>query len=400
MLKFPAKHLSQSSKSATTTNMKLYIHIPFCKSKCFYCDFKSFPCGENYAIFDYLNGLNREIELAGKVYGDRNITSIYFGGGTPSLLTKEQFESVFSTIKNSFNIPENIEITVECNPESVDEDKLKFFSSQGVNRISLGVQSLDDRNLKAIGRVHNSITALEKIDLVKKHFDNLSVDFIVGLPYDNNKVIEDEIKAVADKVEHVSVYMLSVEKGTPLEKLVESGKVVVTDADEQIDLFEHACSVLERAGFERYEVSNFAKSGRYSNHNNGYWLREEYLGLGLSASSLLKDEILDENGRVLSVIERRLKNTNNFENYLLDARNSSSFDDFDREEEVLGETEIYDEKIMLALRMNIGVDKSLLGEKVKVLKKKFAPFIIDKGDKIALNGKGMDVMNHILVEIL
>ena len=296
--------------------MKLYIHIPFCKSKCFYCDFKSFPCSENYAIFDYLNGLNREIELAGKVYGYRNITSIYFGGGTPSLLTKEQFESVFSTIKNSFNIPENIEITVECNPESVDEDKLTFFSSQGVNRISLGVQSLDDRNLKAIGRVHNSKTALEKIDLVKKHFDNLSVDFIVGLPYDNNRVIEDEIKAVADKVEHVSVYMLSVEKGTPLEKLVESRKVVVADADQQIDLFEEACSVLESAGFERYEVSNFAKSGHYSNHNNGYWLREEYLGLGLSASSLLKDEILDENGRVLSVKERRLKNTNDFENYL------------------------------------------------------------------------------------
>ena len=380
--------------------MKLYVHIPFCKSKCFYCDFKSFPCSENYAIFDYLNGLNREIELAGKVYGDRNITSIYFGGGTPSLLTKEQFESVFSTIENSFNIPENIEITVECNPESVDEDKLTFFSSQGVNRISLGVQSLDDRNLKAIGRVHNSKTALEKIDLVKKHFDNLSVDFIVGLPYDNKAVIEDEIKAVADKVEHVSVYMLSVEKGTPLEKLVESGKVVVADADEQIELFEHACSVLESAGFERYEVSNFAKNGHYSNHNNGYWLREEYLGLGLSASSLLKDEILDENGIVLSVKERRLKNTNDFENYLLDARNSSSFDDFDREEEVLNDAEIYDEKIMLALRMNTGVDKALLGEKVKVLEEKFAPFIIDKGDKIALNGKGMDVMNHILVEIL
>ena len=380
--------------------MKLYIHIPFCKSKCFYCDFKSFPCSEDYAIFDYLNGLNREIELAGKVYGDRNITSIYFGGGTPSLLTKEQFESVFSTIKNSFNIPENIEITVECNPESVDEDKLTFLRSQGVNRISLGVQSLDDRSLKAIGRVHNCKTALEKIDLVKKHFDNLSVDFIVGLPYDNNKVIEDEIKAVADKVEHISVYMLSVEKGTPLEKLVESGKVVVADTDEQIDLFEHACSVLESAGFERYEVSNFAKDGHYSNHNNGYWLREEYLGLGLSASSLLKDETLDENGKVLSVNERRLKNTNNFENYLLDARNSVDYEDFDREIEILEEAEIYDEIVMLALRMNTGVDKLLLGEKVKVLEEKFAPFIIDKGDKIALNGKGMDVMNHILVEIL
>ena len=380
--------------------MKLYVHIPFCKSKCFYCDFKSFPCSENYAIFDYLNGLNREIELAGKVYGDRNITSIYFGGGTPSLLTKEQFESVFSTIKNSFNIPENIEITVECNPESVDEDKLTFLRSHGVNRISLGVQSLDDRNLKAIGRVHNSKTALEKIDLVKKHFDNLSVDFIVGLPFDNNLVIEDEIKAVADKVEHISVYMLSVEKGTPLEKLVESGKVVVLDADQQIDLFEEACAVLERAGFERYEVSNFAKDGHYSNHNNGYWLREEYLGLGLSASSLLKDEILDENGRVLSVKERRLKNTNDFENYLLDARNSADYEDFDREEEVLDDADIYDEKIMLALRMNTGVDKVLLGEKVKVLEEKFAPFIIDKGNKIALNGRGMDVMNHILVEIL
>lgn len=374
--------------------MKLYLHIPFCKNKCLYCDFKSFPCAENSRIEEYLTALCKEISLAGKEFKDREITSIYFGGGTPSLLSVEQFSSVFNTIKQSFNIPSNVEITVECNPESVTAEKLSAMALLGVNRISLGVQSLFDDNLKAIGRVHNRQTALDKIKLIKDYFSNLSVDFIVGLPFDTSERIEEELKEAAPLVNHISVYMLSVESGTPLEKLVAEGKIEVADADKQVDLFETACKTLESLGFDRYEVSNFAKDGLRSNHNTGYWTREEYLGLGLNASSLVK--IHSEAGQQ----ELRLKNIENFEKYLLDIRNSSKFFDFEREAETLSEDEIYEETVMLALRLSDGISKDILGEKADVLLSKFTDFVLDKGDKIALNGKGMDIMNHILVEIL
>ena len=374
--------------------MKLYLHIPFCKSKCIYCDFKSFPCADRNKINEYLLGLNKEITLAGAEFSSREITSVYFGGGTPSLLNLEQFSSVFNTLSNSFNLSNNIEITVECNPESVSKEKLQLMRSLGVNRISLGVQSLLDDNLKAIGRVHDRQTALDKIRLVKECLGNLSVDFIVGLPYDTFESIKEEIEEVAPFVDHISVYMLSVESGTPLEKLVESGKMILPDTDIQVDFFEHACKVLKDLGFERYEVSNFSKNGKRSNHNTGYWTREEYLGLGLNASSLTKIE--KENG----VVEERFKNTDDIEKYLLDARNSSSYFDFQRETTVLTNDEIYEETVMLALRLKDGIEESFLGEKADVLKDKFADFITVANGRISLDDKGMDVMNHILVEIL
>ena len=374
--------------------MKLYLHIPFCKSKCIYCDFKSFPCADRNKINEYLLGLNKEITLAGAEFSSREITSVYFGGGTPSLLNLEQFSSVFNTLSNSFNLSNNIEITVECNPESVSKETLQLMRSLGVNRISLGVQSLLDDNLKAIGRVHDRQTALDKIRLVKECLGNLSVDFIVGLPYDTFESIKEEIEEVAPFVDHISVYMLSVESGTPLEKLVESGKMILPDTDIQVDFFEHACKVLKDLGFERYEVSNFSKNGKRSNHNTGYWTREEYLGLGLNASSLTKIE--KENG----VVEERFKNTDDIEKYLLDARNSSSYFDFQRETTVLTNDEIYEETVMLALRLKDGIEESFLGEKADVLKDKFADFITVANGRISLDDKGMDVMNHILVEIL
>ena len=374
--------------------MKLYLHIPFCKSKCIYCDFKSFPCADRNKINEYLIGLNKEITLAGAEFSSREITSVYFGGGTPSLLNLEQFSSVFNTLSNSFNLSNNIEITVECNPESVSKEKLQLMRSLGVNRISLGVQSLLDDNLKAIGRVHDRQTALDKIRLVKECLGNLSVDFIVGLPYDTFESIKEEIEEVAPFVDHISVYMLSVESGTPLEKLVESGKMILPDTDRQVDFFEHACKVLKDLGFERYEVSNFSKNGKRSNHNTGYWTREEYLGLGLNASSLTKIE--KENG----VVEERFKNTDDIEKYLLDARNSSSYFDFQRETTVLTNDEIYEETVMLALRLKDGIEESFLGEKADVLKDKFADFITVANGRISLDDKGLDVMNHILVEIL
>jgi oxygen-independent coproporphyrinogen-3 oxidase len=213
------------------------------------------------------------------------------------------------------------------------------------------------------------------------------------LPYDNFDVVKEEIESVSPMVDHVSVYMLQVEEGTPLKKMIDDGKMSVPDEDTQVDLFEHACRVLSEQGFERYEVSNFSKNGRQSNHNVGYWTREEYLGLGLNASGLIFD--------TKTGAQKRIKNTENLEKYLLDARNCATYLDFDREENLLSEDEIFEEKIMLGLRLNTGVDKSLLGQnRLNILLSKFGKYVVDKGDKVALTGEGMDIMNRILVEIL
>ena len=338
--------------------------------------------------------MGKEISLAGKEFKDREITSVYFGGGTPSLLSVEQFTKVFQTLTQSFHIKNDIEITADCNPESVTADKLLAMRSLGVNRISLGVQSLCDDNLRAIGRVHDRRTALEKIKLIKEYFSNLSVDFIVGLPFDTDEKIVEELVEVAPLVEHISVYTLSVEAGTPLEKLVSSGKMTVADCDKQMDLFDIACKTLSSLGFERYEISNFSKNGKRSNHNTGYWTREEYLGLGLNASSLVKN--FGENKDK----ETRYKNTSNLENYQLECQKSNEYFEIERELDVLTSEEIFEETVMLALRLSDGIDKDILGEKADVLLTKFDDCVIEKNGKIALNDKGMDVMNHILVEIL
>lgn len=341
----------------------------------------------------YLNGLNREIALAGKEFSGRQITSVYIGGGTPSLLSVEQFGSLFQTLKSSFDITSTAEFTVECNPESITAEKLGFLRGQGVNRLSIGLQSLFDDNLHAIGRIHSRQVALEKLSIATKFFDNVSVDFIVGLPHDTTERVREQINHVAPFVNHVSVYMLQVESGTPLKKLVEEGKISIPDEDTQVDLFSEACRALNDYGFERYEVSNFSKRGRQSNHNVGYWTREEYLGLGLNASGLIYD--------TKTGAQKRIKNTENLEKYLLDARNSASYFDFDRDEVVLSDDEILEEKIMLGLRISDGVDKSILGEeRVKLLTSKFKDYVVVKSDKIALTGEGLDVMNSILVELL
>ncbi|MBO5983102.1 MAG: radical SAM family heme chaperone HemW [Clostridia bacterium] len=374
--------------------MKLYLHIPFCKNKCLYCDFKSFPCSNDDKIDEYLDCLGKEISLAGKEFKDREITSVYFGGGTPSLLSVEQFTKVFQTLTQSFHIKNDIEITAECNPESVTADKLLAMRSLGVNRISLGVQSLCDDNLRAIGRVHDRRTALEKIKLIKEYFSNLSVDFIVGLPFDTDEKIVEELVEVAPLVEHISVYTLSVEAGTPLEKLVSSGKMTVADCDKQMDLFDIACKTLSSLGFERYEISNFSKNGKRSNHNTGYWTREEYLGIGLNASSLVKNLGNSHTDEV------RLKNSPNMENYQLDCRNSNEYFEIQRDIDILTAQEIHEETVMLALRLSDGIDRDVLGEKADILLTKFKDYVVEKSGKIALNNGGMDVMNHILVEIL
>lgn len=373
--------------------MQLYIHLPFCKSKCAYCDFNSYVCHDDTRVLRYLTALNKEIALAGEQYDRAKIDTVYFGGGTPSILSGEQFELFAENLLKSFDLSDVSEFTVECNPESITDEKLLTYKRFGVNRLSVGVQSLSDENLKSVGRLHTSSQALAALELASRRFDNLSCDFIVGLPFDSAKIVADEIKRVSKYVKHVSVYELTLEEGTALFKRVADGKVKLPDDDEIRDLFEIAVDELDSLGFSRYEVSNFAKDGYYSRHNYGYWTREEYLGLGAGASSFVKTA----DGVNALEMQTRYANVRSIDKYVSALENANAYADILKEQiEYLSKKDERNEQIMLGLRTTKGVRRELLGS----LPKRLQAFFECDGDYCALTREGLAVMNSILVEIL
>ena len=362
--------------------MELYIHIPFCKKKCDYCDFYSImPCEKNN-LEKYIPTLLKEITLAGNKYGNRNISTIFIGGGTPSLLTNSQLDSIFETLRKSFNLSNVEEITIESNPESITEDFLKHCIELGINRISIGVQSLFDDNLKAVGRIHDQKTALESIKLANKYFDKISADLIIGLPYDTEEIVRNEIKKLAKCVNHMSCYELMLNPDTKLVKNIEDKKLFVPNDDEVASLFDAAIDELQNNGFTRYEVSNFSKN-HICKHNMGYWDREEYLGFGPSAHSFLKDEK-----------EIRFANVDDINQYIniVESKNIYPFMDV----EILSQKDIEEEKIFLSLRTTKGINIKYF---TKAQIEKFKDFIIVKGDNVSLNNKGFAVMDSITIDL-
>ncbi len=373
--------------------MQIYIHVPFCKSKCRYCDFNSYACHDKQAIFDYLTALNREIDLAAKSFSGAKIDTVYIGGGTPSLLDVSQIENLFENLEKNFDLSGVKEFSIECNPESLDEEKLKTYRKEGINRISIGVQSLFDDNLRAIGRLHDSKTAIEKIKLANRYFDNVSADLIVGLPFDASDRIIEEVETLAPLVKHLSMYELSVEEGTSLEKSIKQGKISVPSDDETQDLFDVAYDTAQKCGFDRYEVSNFAKDGKISYHNFGYWTREEYLGFGAGAHSFLKTS----DGKNPLETQVRFANFKNLDKYKNAVESAKSYAEMCREyEESLDEKSVYAEEIMLALRTKRGVK----AERMPNVPQNLERFFQRKDGFVCLGRGGMAVMNSILAEIL
>lgn len=373
--------------------MQIYVHVPFCKSKCRYCDFNSYACRDKQAIFDYLTALNREIELAAKSFSSAKIDTVYMGGGTPSLLDVSQIENLCEHLAKNFDLSDVKEFGIECNPESLDEEKLKTYRKEGINRISIGVQSLFDDNLRAIGRLHDSQTAIEKIKLANRCFDNVSADLIVGLPFDTTDRIKKEVETIAPLVQHLSMYELSVEEGTSLEKLIKQGKISVPSDDETQDLFDAAYDTAQKCGFDRYEVSNFAKGGKISYHNYGYWTREEYLGFGAGAHSFLKTY----DGEKPLENQVRFANFKNLDKYINAIESAKSYVEICREyEEILDEKSVREEEIMLALRTKKGVK----AERMPSVPDNLERYFERKDGYVALKREGMAVMNSILVEIL
>ena len=269
----------------------IYVHIPFCKQKCLYCDFASYACFGEREMRTYTDALCHEIEVRAEEASNVAFgATIYFGGGTPSVLPTDCLERIVSMLKSCGFWQKPAEATIEVNPGTADVNKLKRLREAGFDRISFGVQSLQDKELRAIGRIHNAEEALIAIDMARTAgFRRISCDLIYGLPGQSLASLKDTIcRLTKTGIEHMSVYGLIVEEGTPLERLVNSGQMVLPDEDIAADMYELVQRLLAEAGFERYEISNYAKNGQYSRHNTVYWQYHPYIAFGAAACGMEK----------------------------------------------------------------------------------------------------------------
>ncbi len=367
--------------------MLIYFHTPFCVKKCKYCDFSSFENKDEF-IMRYFSAANAEIEEKAKRYGREKVESIYFGGGTPTAIETKYIVKTLEKIKESFEIADNAEITVEANPETFDEEKLIMLKKAGFNRISIGVQSFFDDDLKKLGRIHSGKKAEDSVKTAKKYFDNVSIDLMLGLENQSEKRVKENLdKAINLNVSHISAYMLIIEDGTKLKKLVEEGEYIPLSDDESAEVYDFAVDYLEKNGYMRYEVSNFAKNGKRSQHNFGYWQMKNYIGIGLSAHSLFGN--------------KRFYNTSNLFDYIDNPENELL-------EEEMSEKDFEEEYIMLALRTSDGVNlkdfekrfnKSFLREKEEKIKK-IEKFLDITNDKVAIKSEYFSVGSAITAELL
>jgi len=369
--------------------LALYIHIPFCRSKCIYCDFASYP-GSEARIESYLTALKEE--LAGWKAGlqDYEVSSLFIGGGTPSILSGKQIEDLMHAVRGTVRVRPDAEITMEANPGTVDLQKLRTCRSAGVNRISFGAQSMNDGLLKKLGRIHTAAEIREAVAMAREAgFDNVSLDLMYALPGQTVELWLDTLKqAAALNPDHISAYSLIVEEGTPMYELVQSGGVELPEDDDVILMQRAAIDYLASAGYERYEISNYARPGRECRHNIVYWQRGEYLGLGCAAHSLMDGE--------------RFENPRELDRYLSGER---------RENVVrLTESDAMEEMLMLNTRMTQGMDLSAYREQFGVDFAARHAAAIEKWTKhglikiengfLRLTGNGLEVQNAVVVELL
>ena len=268
-------------------SLSLYIHIPFCKQKCFYCDFPSYARLEDLKE-DYVKALCKEIKDKASKY---KIKSIFIGGGTPSYLNEDEIEQVLSEI-SKLDLEDNMEFTMECNPGTLTEEKLRVMLKGGVNRISMGLQAVQNSLLKEIGRIHTFKVFEENYNLARKvGFKNINVDLMFGLPNQSVEEWEESLRKIASlEPEHISAYSLIIEEDTGFYKLWENNKLLLPNEEEERIMYSKTKEILESYGYKQYEISNYAKEGYECYHNKVYWKCEEYLGLGSASSSFINEK--------------------------------------------------------------------------------------------------------------
>lgn len=372
----------------------IYVHIPFCKQKCNYCDFVSFANKEN-CIEKYIETLKKEIESS--ILEDYLIDTIYIGGGTPSVIESKYILEILETIKNKFKVKKDAEITIEVNPGTVNEIKLRDYRDAGINRISIGLQSTNNEILKQIGRIHNFEEFLKTYNLARKvGFENINIDLMLALP---NQTLKNLLESVEEVIklnpEHISIYSLIVEENTPIEKMIEEKRIILPEEELERKMYWETKRKLEQNGYIHYEISNFAKKGYESKHNTNCWNQKEYIGFGVAAHSYKNNQ--------------RYCNTSNIDDYI----NNIETNNIEKNKEICENQNLEDKKkehMLLGLRKINGIDIQEFKNKYvdnpiylyrKELEKLVQEDLIEIDlNQIKLTNKGLDLANLVWQEFI
>lgn len=373
-------------------NKAIYIHIPFCAKKCYYCDFTSYV-GRDEEINSYLDSLEKEMDL----YMDKkeDIYSIFIGGGTPSLLSPDQLDRLFVIIEKKVNLESLCEYTIESNPGTLTRDKLRTMKKHGVNRLSMGLQAVQDKHLKFMGRIHDMDQFVESFELARQEgLENINVDLIFAFEGQTLEDWKESLeKVVAMNPDHISAYSLIIEEGTTFYRMYQDGRLNDFDEDTYISMYRYTVEKLKDSGYHQYEISNYAKEGCECKHNILYWDCLNYYGFGLGASGFIGDV--------------RYTNTKNMKDYMEDLDNKKKPIEF---KEVIASKDRFNEKIILGLRKNEGilldtVTKYLTDKEENDFMVKVKNYI-DKGLLLVDNGRlrlgqeGREVSNSIFVDLM
>lgn len=373
----------------------LYIHIPFCMKKCNYCDFISYTDKADCFVVSYCDALKKEMQFYSQSMRSYLFDTVFIGGGTPSYINQKHIVGILNSLKEHFYIEKNAEITIEANPGTLNEEKLFAYKNAGINRLSLGVQSMDDDVLKVIGRIHNSSEAENSFHLAREcGFDNINIDIMYALPTQSLESYKATLNKIVElSPEHISAYSLILEDGTRLERMCKAGEVELPNEDEAYLMHREGIAFLTENGYKRYEISNYAKEGYECKHNLNYWQNGEYLGLGVAAHSAVRI-----NGKI-----NRWANSSDIEAYIDSHQNKSM-------QEVISKDEEMFEFLMLSLRKTDGFSltefKNRFGisffdkykKQAEVLKNK--DWLTFSGDRLKLTDEGLDMQNEALTELM
>ncbi len=373
----------------------LYIHIPFCIKKCNYCVFISYTDKADCFIASYCDALKKEMQFYSQKMQSYLFDTVFIGGGTPSAIQPHYITDILNELRQKFTITGDAEITIEANPGTLNEEKLNSYRNAGINRLSLGVQSMDDEVLKAIGRIHNAVDARESFYLARKcGFDNINIDVMYALPKQSLKSYIDTLNKIIDlSPKHISAYSLILEEGTKLDSMYSKGEITLPDEDEAYLMHRAGIELLTSNGYNRYEISNYAKKGYECRHNLNYWQNGEYLGLGVAAHSAIR---FNDN------IER-WSNTNLLEEYIAYPEKENTHEVIEKDEEMF-------EFLMLSLRKISGFSleefKNQFGINFFDKYKKQSEILENKGwlnlsgNRLKMTDKGLDMQNEALTELL
>lgn len=373
--------------------MELYLHMPFCVRKCAYCDFLSFPSGAKTQRM-YAKRLMEDIDVMGKRYGEIPVETIFIGGGTPSVPDSGLIVEIMEHVRHAFHVADGAEISMEANPGTVTREKLTDYRKAGINRLSFGLQSANDRELKLLGRIHIWAEFLESFTLAREcGFANLNIDLMSALPGQTCESWKETLSRVTDlDPEHISAYSLIIEEGTPFGERYgsEEGRKLLPDEDSEREMYHETKRFLKDCGYERYEISNYAKPGRECRHNIGYWTGVPYLGLGLGASSYLDGCRYTVNPDMKQYLEEK----------------PGMFADIEK----LTKKDMEEEFFYVGLRMTAGVSLSEFERRFGISAKEVYPGLMEtfvkekaarfEGDRFVLTDYGLDVSNYIMAQFL